>query len=66
MRKKTKIETARFVHAHLDELAQVAREAGLGELAYLVEVAALEAERDGRDTRSRRAAAHEHRDPRFN
>lgn len=44
MPKKSTVETADYVCTQTKELAQLAREAGLDVLAYLLEVAALEAD----------------------
>ena len=44
MTKISRVETAKFVCDYAKELAQLAKKAGLHNLAYLLEVAAIEAE----------------------
>ena len=44
MAEASAIETAKYVRAQTKELAQLSRAAGLDVLAYLLEVAVLEAE----------------------
>jgi hypothetical protein len=43
MTTKSKMEMAEYVGAHSKELARLAKDAGLDSLAYLLEVATLEA-----------------------
>jgi hypothetical protein len=44
MAKGSAVETAKYVRAQTKELARLSRDAGLDILAYLLEVAVLEAE----------------------
>ncbi len=45
MSTRQSIEAAEYVHAQTKELAKLSRKTGLEDLAYVLEVAALEAER---------------------
>jgi hypothetical protein len=44
MTRTSKVATAEYVCAHTKELARLSKDAGLNNLAYMLEVAALEAE----------------------
>ena len=56
MTRISKAKTAEYVCAHTKELARLAKDAGLENLAYLLEVAALEAETQLAPTQTKETA----------
>jgi hypothetical protein len=57
MTRISRVETAKYVCAHTKELARLSKDAGLANLAYMLEVAALEAETQIAATKTKEIAS---------